>query len=145
MAGARIEHGCRRRGRFDRTAFLAGLDPTLESIARTLFARNDPMPQDEPSLHQAVDQSLLTLERDQLKAAFDFKRAELAEAEATSDAPTVDRLTHDVLDLQRKRLELDRERDTTTLLANRRIDHPNRQNQPTQPRTPTPTATGGPA
>ena len=137
--------------RFDRQTFLAGLDPTLESIARTLFARNDPMPQDEPSLFQAVDQNLIALERDQLKAAFDFKRAELAEAEATSDAVTVDRLNHEVLDLQRKRLELDRERDATTLLANRRIaptpsqspQEPPQQNQPSTP--PVATPTGGPA
>lgn len=124
--------------KLDRQAFLQGLDATLEAIARTLFARSDPVPSDELALMQAVDQSLLNLERDQLKAAFDFKRAELAEAEANNDAHTIDRLTHDVLELQRRRLELDRERDSTTLLANRRI--PSNQKQAT-----TPSATGGAA
>jgi DNA primase len=122
-------------GVLDRKSFLESLDPTLEAVARTLYARSDPVPGDELALLQAVDQSVLTLERDQIKSVFDFKRGQLVEAEASDDAQAVDRLTHEVRDLQRRRLELDRERDTTSLLANRRI--------PSTPNVPTPT--GGPA
>ena len=35
---------------FDRAAFVDGLDPTLAAVARTLFARNDPLPDDDESL-----------------------------------------------------------------------------------------------
>ena len=55
-----------------------------------------------------------------LSETLDFKRAELAEAEAADDGATVARLTDDVLDLQKRRLRLDRERDSGTLLSNRR-------------------------
>jgi DNA primase len=106
---------------FDRTAFLDGLEPTLSAVARTLYARTDPVPDDEPALVQAVEQSLLTLQRQQLSETIDFKRAELAEAEADDDDAAVSRLTRDVLELQQRRLELDRERASTTLLANRRV------------------------
>jgi DNA primase len=117
---------------FDRTAFLAGLDPTTESVARTLFARNDPLPDTEEGVHQALDQSLLTLQKARLDDEVEFKRAEIAEAEAGGDEADRDRLRREVLDLQRRRLELDRERATTSLLAKRRI-------QPIA----TPTPTGG--
>ncbi len=48
---------------FDRSAFVAGLDPTLADIARTLFANDGPIPDEEASLEQALEQSLLALER----------------------------------------------------------------------------------
>jgi hypothetical protein len=50
----------------------------------------------------------------------DYARQELAEAEANDDAEAIARLQHDVLDLQAKRLELDRRKETTTVLTNRR-------------------------
>jgi DNA primase len=106
---------------FDRSAFLAGLDPTLETIARTLFARTDPLSDTEEGIRHALDQSLLTLEKTRLDDEVEFKRAEIADAEAAGDDAASDRLQHDVLDLQRRRLELDRQRATTTLLAKRRI------------------------
>ena len=48
---------------------------------------------------------------------FDFKRAELAEAEAATDTATRDRVQHEILVLQRERAELDRRLDTETLLS----------------------------
>jgi DNA primase len=116
----------------DRTAFLAGLDPTLETVARTLFARHDPLPDTEEGINQALDQSLLTLLKARLDDEVEFKRAEIAEAEASGDDADRDRLRREVLDLQRRRLELDRERATTSLLAKRRI-----------PPIPTASPTGG--
>jgi DNA primase len=106
--------------RFERTAFLEGLEPTLEAIARTLYARTDPVPDDEPALVQAIEQSLLMLEAQSLIETLEFKRAEQAEAGAAGDTELVARLTREVRDLQEQRLDLDRKRDSVSLLANRR-------------------------
>jgi DNA primase len=105
---------------FDRNAFIDALDPTLGAVARTLFARTDPLPDDEDDLRQAVEQSLLSLERNRVAELLDYARQELAEAEANDDAEAIAGLQHDVLDLQAKRLELDRRKETTTVLTNRR-------------------------
>jgi DNA primase len=105
---------------FDRNRFVEALEPTLAAVARTLFARNDPLPDDETSLRQAAEQSLLTLERNRVGELLEYKRAELAEAEAATDDELASRLRSDVLELQGRRLELDRRRDQTTLLHHRR-------------------------
>ena len=108
-------------GRFDRAAFVAGLDPTLGTIARTLMARTDPLPASEPEMAQAVEQSLLTLERGRLSERIEFTRARLAEAEASHDESERQDLQREVLELQRRRLELDRAVADSSLLARRRI------------------------
>jgi DNA primase len=118
-------------GTFDRVAFVESLEPTLQAIARTLYARTDPVPTPGPELAQAIDQSLLTLQRSRLAEELEFTRAELAEAEATDDTAALRRLQQAVLDLNRKRLALDKRRADTSLLSNRR--------NPPQ----TPPATGG--
>src|SRR5688500_2987896 len=59
---------------FDRARFLDGLDPTLAAVARTLYARTDPLPQEEAGLTQAVEQCLLRLEQRRLTDLFDYKR-----------------------------------------------------------------------
>jgi hypothetical protein len=102
---------------FDRTLFVNSLDPTLAMVAQTLFARTDPMPEDEEDQRQAVEQSLLSLERSRVSELLDYARSELAEAEANADADAIGRLQRDVLDLQAKRLELDRRKETTTVLT----------------------------
>jgi hypothetical protein len=113
---------------FDRAAFVEGLEPTLAVVARTLLARTDPLPDSETDARQAVDQSFLTLERARLAESIEFNRAQMAEAEAAGDEVEVERLQRVVLELQRRRLELDRAVADTSLLARRRI-------QPTQDRT----------
>jgi DNA primase len=105
---------------FDRAAFIQTLDPTLAAVARTLFARTDPLPDDDSTLGQAVEQSLLSLERNRMSERLEFARAELAEAEATADDETATRLLREVQELQAHRLELDRRRDETSLLSQRR-------------------------
>jgi DNA primase len=123
---------------FERGRFVESLEPTLAAVARTLFARTDPLPDDEADLRQAVEQSLLTLERNRIGELLEYKRAELAEAEASRDDAAAGRLRADVLELQARRLELDRRRDATTLL------HTRRSGKPTKPTTPpTPAPTGG--
>jgi len=105
---------------FDRAAFVVTLDPMLAAVARTLFARTDPLPEDDQTLGQAVEQSLLSLERNRMSERLEFTRAELAEAEATADDETATRLRREVQELQAHRLELDRRRDETSLLSQRR-------------------------
>jgi hypothetical protein len=115
---------------FDRQAFLAGLEPTLEAVARTLYAVSDPLPDTDGGVRQALDQSLLTLERTRLSELIEFKRAELADAESTGDDAARDRVQQDVLELQRRRLALDHERRDTSLLANRRRPIPTHETAP---------------
>jgi DNA primase len=105
---------------FDRSAFVESLDPTLAAVARTLFARTDPLPDDDGALRQSVEQSLLGLERNRITERLEFVRAELSEAEAAADAESAERLRREVLDLQTQRLDLDRRRDQTTVLNQRR-------------------------
>jgi DNA primase len=104
-------------GEFRRDRYLAALDETLAALARTLYARDDPEPETEEVLEQAVEQCLLSLDRRRLSELFDFKRAEMAEAESAPDAPAVERIRTEILALQRERAELDRRLDTETLLS----------------------------
>ncbi len=121
---------------FDRSKLVESLEPTLAAVARTLFARTDPLPDDEPALQQAVEQSLLTLERNRMAELLEYKRAELAEAEAADDSALAGALRRDVLALQARRLDLDRRRADTSLLNNRRAAQAARS-------TPEPAPTGG--
>jgi DNA primase len=107
---------------FDRAAFIAGLEPTIAVVARTLLARTDPVPVSDDAARQAIDQSLLALERARLSESIEFTRAQMAEAEASRDEPEVQRIQSEVLVLQRRRLELDRAVADASLLARRRIE-----------------------
>jgi DNA primase len=113
---------------FERAIFIDGLEPTLKAVAQTLMARTDPVPGDDAQIEQAVDQSLLTLERARLSEQIEYTRARLAEAEAADEEAELERLAREVLDLQRRRLELDRAVDDSSLLARRRI-HPKQADQ----------------
>jgi DNA primase len=104
-------------GEFRRDRYLAALDETLASLARTLYARDDPEPETEDALEQAIEQCLLSLDRRRLIELFDFKRAELSEAESAPDAPAVERIRTEILTLQRERAELDRRLDSQSLLS----------------------------
>jgi DNA primase len=119
---------------FDRNRFIESLDPTLAAVARTLYARTDPLPQTELGLSQAVEQCLLRLEQRRLTDLFDYKRAELAEAEATDDDSAVDRLRQEIRLLHHERSTLDRQLHRASLLGHAR-PAPN----------PTPTTAGGTA
>jgi len=109
---------------FDRAAFVESLDPTLAAVARTLFARTDPLPDDDMALRQSVEQSLLGLERNRITERLEYVRAELSEAEANSDSTASERLRREVLELQTQRLDLDRRRDQTTVLTPHRSKTP---------------------
>ena len=108
---------------FDRARFLDSLDPTLSAVARTLYARTDPLPDSEAAVTQAVEQCLLRLEQRRLTDLFDYKRAELAEAEANHDTPVTDRLRDEIRVLQHERATLDRRLDRASLLGLPRQTH----------------------
>jgi DNA primase len=108
---------------FDRAAFIVALEPTLRTLAQTLMARTDPPPVDDAQVQQAIDQSLLTLQRTHLAEEIEYTRARLAEAEASGESAELEPLQREVLALQRRRFELDRAVADTSLLARRRI-HP---------------------
>ena len=109
---------------FDRAAFVESLDPTLAAVARTLFASAEPLPEDDVALRQAVEQSLIALERNRIGERLEFVRAELAEAEASDDDAAAERLRQEALTLQEQRLDLDRRRESTTVLTPRRNPTP---------------------
>ncbi|HET7677987.1 MAG TPA: DNA primase [Candidatus Limnocylindrales bacterium] len=145
-------------GAFARDRFLEALDPTLAALARTLYARLDPVPEGE-ALEQAVGQCLLALESRRLAERLDYLRAELVESEASGDRESVGRLRVAIRALEEERHELDQERHGASLLARRR-DRRTADSAPstsrggagptTDPSTeaipePEPTAAGGPA
>ncbi|MGZ6259045.1 MAG: DNA primase [Candidatus Limnocylindrales bacterium] len=142
-------------GGFRRDRFLEALDPTLAALARTLYARSDPDPDGDAALDQAVEQCLLRLEQRRLADLFDFRRAELAEAEADRDTAAASRLRDAVRELDRTRSDLDRRLSESSLLARHRA-HPGRTSagattlttpdpQPTAEPQPLATPAGGPA
>ncbi len=106
---------------FELAAFIGQLEPTVRAVAQTLMARTDPLPDSDAQAQQAIDQSLLTLERARLSERIEYTRARLAEAEAADDEPELERLQREVLDLHRRRFELDRAVADSSLLARRRI------------------------
>jgi hypothetical protein len=105
---------------FDRAAFVESLDPTLAGVVRTMYADPEPLPDDEVALHQALEQSLLTLRRNRLDEEIGAKEFDIREAEAEGDRPAAEQLLQEVMDLKQRRLDLDRQRDTTTVLNQRR-------------------------
>jgi DNA primase len=119
---------------FARDRFLESLDPTLQAVARTLYARSDPLPPNQAAIDRAVEQCLLRLEKRRLDERFDFERAELAEAEANGDQSARDRIARDIRSLESQRSDLDRRIAGATLLSRTRT---------ASHRTPTPA--GGPA
>jgi DNA primase len=105
---------------FDRAAFVESLDPTLAGVVRTMFADLEPLPDDEAALRQAFDQSLLTLTRNRLDEEIGAKEFDIREAEAAGDRSTAESLLRDVSALRNKRMDLDRQRNETTVLSQRR-------------------------
>jgi hypothetical protein len=107
---------------FDRAAFAEGIDPTLAGVVRTMYADAEPLPEEEGSLRQALDQSLLSLRRKSLDEEIGAKEFDIREAEAAGDRSTSDSLLREVGELKQRRLELDRRRDQTTVLSQKRTN-----------------------
>ena len=109
---------------FDRAAFVETLDPTLAGIVRTLYADPEPVPDEEDALRRAVEQSLLTLERNRIDERISAAEFDIRDAEAEGDQETANRLRREVLDLHTERLQLDRRVTETTVLTNKRNPTP---------------------
>jgi len=128
------------QGRFERDRFLEGLDPTLSALARTLYARTDPLPETGSAAEQAIDQCLLRLEGRRLSELLDYKRAELAEAEAAPDGEgrtDRDELLREIVTLEGQRAGLDRRIADSSLLQRLSATRPARE--PSRDRSPEPT------
>jgi DNA primase len=120
---------------FDRNAFLDALEPTLEAIARTLYAATDPTPETDDELDGAIADCLLRLRRRKLDELFDYKRAELVEAEAAADEAATDRIRREIAGLRQERADLDILKNENSLLHRR--PRPERADRPDTTRTPT--------
>jgi hypothetical protein len=83
------------QGDFKRMRFLEALPPELHSLAIALYADrgpNDPTTLDTDHVRNGVDQCLLALEADRIRAELEFIRNEIVEAEAVGDRETWARL-----------------------------------------------------
>ena len=105
---------------FDRAAFAESLDPTLAGVVRTMYADPEPLPDEEDALRQALEQSLLTLNRSRIDEEIGAKEFDIREAEAEGDRPAAEALLREVSELKARRLDLDRRREATTVLTQRR-------------------------
>ena len=105
---------------FDRQAFVDSLDATLAGVVRTMFADPEPLPDDEMALRQALDQSVLALRRNRLDEEIGAKEFDIREAEAAGDRATAESLLREVSGLKQSRLDLDRRRNETTVLSQKR-------------------------
>jgi hypothetical protein len=74
-------------GRFERGRFLESLPEELHGLAIALYAERGPDPNelDAARVRVGVDQCLLALEADRLKAQMEYISAEIIEAEAAGD------------------------------------------------------------
>jgi DNA primase len=106
-------------GSFERMRFLEALDPELHGLAIALYAERGPDPNDLAGdrVRIGVDQCLLALEADRLKAQLEFNSTEIVEAEAAGDNETKARLLETNRNLYEALKSLGRRREETSLLA----------------------------
>jgi DNA primase len=106
-------------GRFERGRFLDSLPPELHGLAIALYAERGPDPAelDEARVRIGVDQCLLAMEADRMRAELDFISAEIIDAEAKGDKEARNRLLDTKRQLNEALRSLDRRRQETSLLA----------------------------
>jgi DNA primase len=106
-------------GSFERMRFLEALEPELHGLAIALYAERGPDPNDLAGdrVRIGVDQCLLALEADRLKAQLDFISSEIVEAEAAGDNEAKARLLETNRNLYEALKSLGRRREETSLLA----------------------------
>jgi len=106
-------------GRFERMRFLDSLEPELHGLAIALYAERGPDPNDLAGdrVRIGVDQCLLALEADRLKAQLDYVSTEIIEAEAAGDNDTKARLLDTNRNLNEALKSLGRRRHDTSLLS----------------------------
>ena len=106
-------------GEFNRTRFLEALPAELHGLAVALYAERGPDPNelDSRRVRIGVDQCLLALEADRIKAEIDYNHAEIAEAEAAGDMEAKARLLEINRNLYEALRSLGRRRHDGSLLA----------------------------
>ncbi|MGZ6268254.1 MAG: DNA primase [Candidatus Limnocylindrales bacterium] len=106
-------------GRFERMRFLDALPAELHGLAIALYAERGPDPNELSGdrVRKGVDQCLLALEADRVKAQIDYIHAEIIEAEAAGDADAKARLLDTNRNLYEALKSLGRRRQDSSLLA----------------------------
>jgi DNA primase len=105
--------------RWDRDAFLAGLDEETYALALALYARRGPDPTSLPAerLAYLVTNSLLDLEAERIRERSDFNRAAQADAERRGERELITSLLAQERELNEERRSLDRRREQARLLS----------------------------
>jgi DNA primase len=106
-------------GRFERGRFLEALAPELHGLAIALYAERGPDPNELAAARVSigVDQCLLALEEDRIRAELEYTHMELLEAEASGDREARARLLNINRNLKESLRSLGRRRDDTTILS----------------------------
>jgi DNA primase len=106
-------------GRFERMRFLEALPLELNGLAIALYAERGPDPNDLDTnrVRIGVDQCLLALEADRLKAQMEYVSTEITESEAAGDSEAKARLLETNRNLYEALKSLGRRRQETSLLA----------------------------
>ena len=106
-------------GRFERGRFLEALAPELHGLAIALYAERGPDPNELAAARVSigVDQCLLALEEDRIRAELEYTHMELLEAEASGDREARARLLDINRNLKESLRSLGRRRDDTTILS----------------------------
>jgi len=106
-------------GRFERMRFLEALPSELNGLAIALYAERGPDPNDLDTnrVRIGVDQCLLALEADRLKAQMEYVSTEITESEAAGDSEAKARLLETNRNLYEALKSLGRRRQETSLLA----------------------------
>jgi hypothetical protein len=106
-------------GRFERGRFLESLPAELHGLAIALYAERGPDPNDLAGdrVRIGVDQCLLALEADRLKAQMEYISAEIIEAEAAGDGVAKAALLETNRNLYEALKSLGRRREDSSLLT----------------------------
>jgi hypothetical protein len=104
---------------FDSAALLAGLDDETAAVARALYALEGPSPRDldQHDVEYEIENLLLDLDEDRLEQRAEYTRDAIAEAERSGDRPGIDRLVHELRQLNESRRSHDRRREQMRYLS----------------------------
>lgn len=107
------------QGRFERGRFLESLPTELHGLAIALYAERGPDPNELTGdrVRVGVDQCLLALEADRLRAQMEFVSTEIVEAEASGDRDAKTRLLEENRNLYEALKSLGLRRNDRSLLA----------------------------
>jgi DNA primase len=104
---------------FDRDRLMRGLDEETAALALALYAKAGPDVRElsDARIDYDVENALLKLEEDQLRAKAEYNQSAQAEAEQVGDRDAIDRLMDEYRLIQEQRRSLDRRREQVRWLA----------------------------